>query len=405
MKTVKKGFVIVIVVAFLAVLSLIGWVIVNIGCGEIMGTTTYNNTTSAYYIAVAGAEFTYSTMKSLSIVTWPLTQNGTLSAGGTQIGSYSVSAQQISSSEFLIVSEGSVNGRKSKVTVRYGYSSDPTIGVPLASIGAMAISGASNSSKVSIQGPVISSSTITTNTNVNITGGTYQNTALSTPSFWLTGTSDVYPSPSGNGTTDDDDAFYYYYTTYLNGNPPSGYSAPLGIGEGQSGYYSGNQTFEPDDINEAGAIIFVDGNVTITKESNRWISGVHTIVATGNITIYQPTNRPGDVLTLVSHANVTTSGEMGNQGGSVGEFIVYADGNFTATDGGRTDGSIFAKGIISIDTLLSGGSHQRKLNKSGIDWSDVDNMPLGLPDPYNYNKVSPNFTINETTHKTIWQKE
>ncbi|MFA6610459.1 MAG: hypothetical protein WCT15_06395, partial [Candidatus Omnitrophota bacterium] len=134
----KKGFVLVIVVSFISVLLLIVWVVVNIGCSEILQTRTSNDLSQAYYAASAGAERMYALMRTISngnaTVTWPQidAQHDVITiAGGTVVGTYTASAATMDSTHFGIVSQGVANGRTAVVTAKYGFDSPITLGIPL----------------------------------------------------------------------------------------------------------------------------------------------------------------------------------------------------------------------------------------------------------------------------------
>src|SRR3989338_6388902 len=142
----KKGFVIIIVVAFLAALILVAWVIVNIGLSEILQTRTRNDLASAYYAARAGAEMMYLNLKSKGAdpegLTWaqlfqPISGSVQVPVEGSTaitVGNYSATAGLINgndSDEFGIVSNGTVNGRTSRVTVKYYYSLDVQSAIPI----------------------------------------------------------------------------------------------------------------------------------------------------------------------------------------------------------------------------------------------------------------------------------
>jgi hypothetical protein len=202
------------------------------------------------------------------------------------------------------------------------------------------------------------------------------------------------------------DAFYYYYTTYLNDAANNPLSETLNIGSGQSYYYSGDQTFEQGDIANSVPIIFVDGNVTITYNDQDWQSSDelnHTIVVTGNISIEQPTNRPGDTLTLISWGDFYTTGSMGDKGGIIGDIVIFANGNVVMDDGGKMNASIYTNGTITIDTVGDDqGADHRVINK--LTWDSPDDFPLGLPQDYPAN-ISSGFTIkNQSTEPPVWQR-
>lgn len=449
----KKGFVIIIVIAFLAVLILIAWVIVNLGCGEIIQTRAANDMASAYYVARSGAEIMYASLKSREgqTIVWPQSipsSNSyvkTRDSGGLTIGQFAVTADTSANDVFGIASSGTVNGHTSRVSVLYGFDSPFTNGYPVGCMGSMNMAGSKwfiFRSWVRAEGPLASGGTITTNNFVQVSGALLQNQSFVTPSFWkkydagtgvwsdkLTYDSDGdgtrLTDTNGDGTltvadagtdvglqqefTQDDanhdgvisdaDGFYSYYTTELN-------KQGLNIGEGQSKYYSGSQTFGPWSVPAGTPIIFVNGDVNILYNSTAWwgSSGGHTIVSTGNVTITQPTNGSNDTLSIISYGDVNTGG-ISVFGGINGNLIVYAGGDFNAFYGGKSNGTIFAKGNVDVDTVLAIPLLlNRNINKSTQDWSDPATWPLGLPP--NYNKITLLFRVkNEITqYVPKWQQ-
>ena len=458
MKDSRKGLVIIVVISFLLIITLLAWAIVEMGCGEIIQSRVRNDLVSAFYVASAGAETLYATLRTQSNVIWGQAASGSVSQSGYSIGNFSAVTNILSSDEFYIASEGTVNNRKAKVIVKFGYSSDFTGGVPLGSIGPMILEGASQLAKLRIEGPAMSNSTITLVDSVQVTNGTLPNLSMPIPDFWC----DAYMNPKikfdtnndGNYVTDtnsdgvvtlaeaqvqgkedifnadnvyttiqdlngdgiigadesanlseinDRDAFFYYYTVDLDTR------YDLDIAPGEANYYSAEQSFEAGDVATDVRVIFIDGSVAIDQNDQAWV-GIgnatlnHTIAAVGDISIIQPTNRPGDVLTIVSCHDVYTTGTMGNQGGILGDLIIYANNNFTADNGGKANGSIFAGGTVTIDTIGDDqGRDHRMLNRSTIDWNDEADRPIGLPK--NYGLISLDFSIeNESTHKSVWQR-
>ncbi len=440
----KKGFVLVIVVSFIAVLLLVVWVVVNLGCSEILQTRTSNDLSQAYYAASAGAERMYALLRTISngnaTVSWPQIDPQhnvqTLAGGGVVVGTYTASATTIDADHFGIVSQGVSNGHTAVVTAKYGFDSPITLGIPLGSIGPMTLAGErflSLRSWVRADGPLMSNSTISQNNYAQVTGDVLQNQNLIIPDFWINpylnttgihtdaenplGYSDsngdgiithdeVLPSGETNfhvndikndNVIDDKDAFVYYYTVYLNdpANNPLGQS--LGIEPGGTHYYSGDQSFNPWSVPAGTPIIFVDGNVDILFSDTSWWggSGDHTVIATGNITIIQPTNGSNDRLTLISYGDFNTGGVRAF-GGVRGELVVYANSNFYAYYGGRINGTMETKGNMYIDTIAAiPGLLNRDLKKGARDWSDPSTWPLGIPP--NFGTVSPAFTIKDET--------
>lgn len=440
----KKGFVIIIVIAFLAILILIASIIVNLGCGEILQVRLKNDMASAYYVAVSGAEFMYANLKSREgqIVNWPQSISGTVqtrATGGLTIGTFSANANTVAQEVLGITSEGTVNGHKARITVKYGFGSTYTNGVPIGSIGAMELYGTrwwALRSWVRAEGPLESNSTITTNSYVQVSGEILQNQSFVPPHFWwrynaatgswtektiydTNGDGQYLTDVNGDGSVtvedaggdeariatfnadntyssdsviNDKDAFYTYYTAELNT------AENLNIGPGQVNYYSGTQTFGPGDVPQGTTIIFVNGDANILFNDQNWAGGArdHTIVSINDITIVQPTNGSDDRMTLVAFGNVNTGGVIAF-GGVRGNIVIYANEDFNAYYGGRTNGTIFAKDNVYVDTVLPiPGLLNRDLNRGTGDWADPASWPLGLP--RGYLNASLSFSMkNETT--------
>src|SRR3989338_2645816 len=200
----KKGFVIIIVVAFLAVLILIAWVIVNLGCSEIIQTKVNNDMAGAYYAAKTGAEMMYLNLRSKGALdlTWaqlfqlisgnievPLTDGGTLTAG-----TYSADAGLIDGDEFGIISTGTVNGHSSKAIAKYFYTLNLKSAIPIGSIAPMELYGRrlfGLRSWIRAEGPLESASTITMNDYVQVSGEVKPNQEFSPISFWLSEVSET----------------------------------------------------------------------------------------------------------------------------------------------------------------------------------------------------------------------
>lgn len=448
----KKGFVIIIVVAFLTVLFLAVAVVVNLGCGEILATKIDNDLSSAFYVAGAGAERMYAILKVASngslTMTWP--QSDTLhnvqSQDGTIIGTYNASANTVSTNVFGIVSYGTVNGRTVRVTVKYGFDSPVTTGLPLGSVGPMTLHGTRWGpfrSWVRADGPLESASDITINETARVTGDVMPNQPLAAPNFWLYTKFDTkdlgYAYSDGgagsitraqalsqnadmigtfdendmddNGILDDKDAFIYYYTEYLNNPANNSLGQDLGINNGGTNYYSASQSFNPWSVPAGTPVVFVNGDVDILFSDTAWWGAAsdHAIIATGNINIVQPTNGSNDRLTLISYGDVNTGGVRAF-GGVRGDLVVYANSGFNAYYGGRTNGAIIAKESVYVDTVLPiPGLLNRDLKKGSRDWSDPSTWPLGLPP--GYITASPAFTIKDETRSAPlgytprWQRD
>jgi hypothetical protein len=441
----KKGFVIIIVIAFLSVLVLVAWVVVDIGCGEILQTKVRNDSSSAYYAAIAGAEMMYAKLNT-SRVDLPITLTGNLmtrSAGGQTVGTFTVTADTSTTETVGIISEGAVGSSKARTTVKYKFAPDYLNGSPLGCLGPMELYGQKwwiFKSYVRSNSDLVTGGTVTKNDYVQIAGSISQNQPIEPPSFWwqYDQSSGVWSSKShfdtdgdslyvkdigndGNATLDeaandaeraafilddinndnmvnDLDAFESYYNVELN-------KQNLGIGVGQSGYYNGTQTFGPGDVPAGRNIIFVKGDVNILYNDQNWSGGAcdHTIVSTGNITIVQPINGIDDRLTLVSYGDVNTGGV--NLFGSVkGNIDIYANGDFNAYFGGTSNGTILAKDGVYVDTVLPVPAFlNRNLNK-GTDnwWNDPAQVPLGLPQ--RYNTISAANTMLAAAQDPVWEK-
>ena len=187
----NRGFVIVIVMVFLMVLVLIAWVIVDMGCGEILQVRTRNEFLSAYYAAVSGAEMMYARLKNSSRVDLPLSPLSgnltTLGTGGQTVGTFTATADASTGDMVGIVSEGTVNGRKARVTVKYKFEEAYSNGSPVGSLGPMAMYGQRwwiFRSWVRSNSEILTGGTYTQNDYVQITGSISQNQDIETPTFW-----------------------------------------------------------------------------------------------------------------------------------------------------------------------------------------------------------------------------
>jgi hypothetical protein len=327
------------------------------------------------------------------------------------------------------------------MTVKYGFDSPFNNGFPLGCLGPMSLTGTKESKKgmrswVRAEGPLISGSSITTNDFTQISGELMENQPVSAPSFWLgdkydtnndgsfigdtngdgaVNSSDV---PKGqeavfaaddinnDGVIDEKDAFTYYYTVFLNNPANNSLGVALEIGQGEAHYYSSSQNFDPWSVPEGTPAIFVDGNVDILFNDTAWWGGSsnHTIIATGDVNIIQPTNGSNDTLVIISYGNVTTGGVRAF-GGVRGNIVIYANGDFNAYYGGRTDGAIFAKGSVDIDTVLPvPGMLNRDINRGDVDWSDPANWPIGLPPGYMRASLSFRIRNESTDFVPVWQE-
>ena len=203
----KKGFVIILVIPVIAVLLLVAWVIVDIGCSEAVQVRMKNDMNSAYYAATAGGERLYAKLRFMwganQTVTWPISIGATnIQVGGSTVGTYNATAYLTGESGvFCIVANGIVNGRTVTVTAKYGYSANYTNGIPIGSIGGMVFTGHQGwfgmKFRVTADGPIDSAGPITPNGNadpnytpnnryVQYSGQVTQNNPnLAAPSLWL----------------------------------------------------------------------------------------------------------------------------------------------------------------------------------------------------------------------------
>ena len=431
----KKGFIIILVTVSLSVLILSAAVVVSIGCSELLATRVRNDLlVSAYYVAISGCERMYAHLKTVSSPGWGTPMNGTLSVESNTIGTYSATAHDAGSNEFYIVATGTVNGHTATATVKLGYLVDYSGPLALGAYGAVTLNGASTQAKIKMEGPVASSTTTPTvlgRTEISGTPQTIPDSGTPKVTFWpssLVGDAnrngtvysdsnsddritadelgegqeadfaadDVYPYGSPDGVVDEKDAFFYYYTAYLDGEQN------LDIGVGESRYYSGNQTFGTTSIPDSVPIIFVNGDCTI--DDNDGATTEHTVVVTGNLTLHQPSNGPGDRNTYVVYGNVYTDGEMGHGGGTKGDLVIFANGNIDKQGGGKMNASFFANGTLNMDTAGDTGKMHLMLSRLTETW-DAGAGPLGIPPGYPV-RITAGFSVkNQTNYRPVWQRE
>jgi len=463
----KKGFAIILALALVTIFLLIGSAIVSISCGEIIQSRNYNDSACAYYMAVAGAEQMYARLRNIQAlnqtVTWPLRpsnlRNVSIQMDGSTLGTFTVTAELTGQTdEFAIISTGAANGRTVTVTVKYGYSSTYTNGVPIGSIGPMNFAGRRwfiFTSRVYADGPIESASTISPSVSspnsspyVQFNGDVVPNmTDLSRPSFWYkydqstnswsqkavydtngdgqfvsdidnngyVDASDCAGDPiklanlniddtNNDGRVDNKDAFITYYTVELNT------ANNLGINPGGANYYSGDVNLGPYSIPTGVSMIFVDGDVNVVFNAQKWWPAASdiAIISTEDITIVQPVNGSDDRMTLVAYNNINTGGiNLGDLADVDGNMNVYANNNFNAILGGSTNGSIMAGGSTNVVTGLPSFLFNRDLNQGTDSWSDPTRKPVGLPP--NYPTISRPFSIksenlSSTGYKPRWQK-
>jgi hypothetical protein len=438
MKTAPhRGFIMILVTVSLAILILSASIIVTLGCSELMATRVRNDMlVSAYYVAISGCELKYADMKATRQPGWGTPVSGTIAVGTNTIGTYSATATDMGSNTLAIVSNGTVGGHTATATVLLGYLQDYTGPLAVGSYGAVTLTGASNQAKLMMDGPAASStSTVTLSGRVIISGDpqTINNSGVPKVSFWLGQTFDTtgdsnyaydtnldgqvtadeaaaqqmqaafaLDDANGDGVINERDAFVYYYTTYLNDPANNRTGQSLNIGAGQSRYYNGDQTFGTGSIPDSVPIIFVNGNCTITE--NDGATTDHTVVVTGNLTLYQPDNGPEDRNTYVVYGNVYTSGEMGHSGGTKGDLIIFANGNIDKQGGGKMNASIFANGTLNMNTAGDTGKKHLMLSRLTETWSG-GNSPLGIPPGYP-NEITAGFSVkNQTSFPPVWQRE
>ncbi|MFA5146057.1 MAG: hypothetical protein WC515_01580 [Candidatus Omnitrophota bacterium] len=193
----NRGFVIIIVGAFLAVIILVAWAIINIGCGEVLQTKATSDQDQAYLVAKSGAELMYLNLCSRGdeTMTWntlfqPISGNIQVptASGDIVVGSFTAAGDRVDGDEFGIMATGTVNGKTARVTVQYYYLLDFQSAIPLGSIAAMELYGRSLlgflKSWVRAEGPLESGSTITKNSYVKVTGDIFENQSFQPISFW-----------------------------------------------------------------------------------------------------------------------------------------------------------------------------------------------------------------------------
>lgn len=466
----KKGFVIVLVIPVIAVLVLVAWVLIDIGCGEAMQVRIKNDMGSAYYAAAAGGERMYARLRSMwaanQTVTWPMSISATnIQVAGNTVCSYSATACLTGESGvFCIISNGTVNGRTATITAKYGYSSNYTNGVPIGSIGGMTFTGHQGwfgmKFRVTADGPVESAGPIIPNGNSDPTYApnnryvqysgqvTQNNPSLAAPSFWLHQRFDTTGAFQTAGVTiphtnpdfitrdeaiaqeaitpgalaafdannvyknstqdlnrlDDKDGFFYYYTDYLDKPANNRTGADLGIAPGEANYKTpaggpgGTLLYGPFNVPSGTNVVLVDGDVTIIFNAQQYWNNSSdlTIISMGDIVIAQPMNGTDDRLTLISYGDVATGGiNLGDKADVDGNLVMFSCGNFNAVLGGVTNGSVFAKGSVNVDTeydILGIPIYSsRDLNMGTDSWTDPADRPIGLPP--NYPVVSQNFAI------------
>lgn len=436
----KKGFVIIIVLAFLAILSILAVIIVSFGFGELTQTNTRNDFERAYYLAISGAQMQYLYYTEQG-VTDLAEQEVVLDSSTEEKGYFDpIAYPSAQNGEVDIVSRGYVNKgsiHQHTVTIVAKYPQSPSI----ASINTMTFAGHRIfifTSRVFVNESV-GTNTPPISTNQYVSLPEYRkvpNPGLTPLSFWMdadgnpktvydtNGNGDFITDRNGDGqvTIDDAiamaagdpalemlyrgyfmadnvyhpgggttfgpinalDAFYQYYTNDLNYKDPLN---PLGINPGGVNYYSGDQTFGPWSVPNDKKIIFVDGNVDIWFNAQNWGGGAKdlTIVSTRNVNLDLPLNGSDDRLTLITYNNVSI---LSLSFFSMdGDLVVQANNDFIANWGGKTNGSMFANNRVTVDTGIVSALFTRTLKKEKFDRSDPGQWPLGLHP--NYPKPKP----------------
>lgn len=461
----KKGFVIILMLSMITIFLLMIVTIVSLSCGEGIQARARNDSLAATYVAMAGAERMYARLIAwppTQSVSWPLAPSDLndvpIQVNGSTVGSFTVTANLTDQNEeFAIISVGSVNGRDSTVTVKYGYNSNTvTNGVPLGSIGAMNFSGSRwfiFVSRVYVDGPIRSASGInpavsTPNSSpyVQYFGDVLPNqSGFTNSSFWYkynaltdSWTPKAVYDTNGNsqfvtdktdkgyvditdtggdagqiaiftaddinsdGRVDTKDAFTSFYTVELNKQ------YGLQIAPGEANYYTGDQNFGPSAVPAGTSVIFVDGDADISFNAQQWWGSTSdlTVVSTQDITIVQPVNGADDRLNLIAYGDIMTGGiNLGQLADINGNLNMYANGDFTAVMGGNTTGSIMVGGVTDVHTGLPSFLFNRDINQGTDDWSDPVKRPMGLPP--GYPQVSRLFSLkpeNFSGYKPRWQR-
>jgi len=364
-----------------------------------------------------------------------------------------------------IVSTGTVNvNNKATVTVKYGYKADLTTPLTAGSSGDVTLHGFEDpkfpgnpkkATVVNIEGPLCYGGTLTSDGSplANIVGETLQNQSLPKANFWLddrehfdiTKTGFAFSDKDENGVAtgkvteaqaieqsgtndhndsklstfyindlnddlviDEKDAFINYYTNYLDSPtcPANTLGVDLGISPSDIGspnchYYEGDQIFNPNSVPQGTPIIFVDGNVYITRSDTKWWdTNSHTIVATGTITIVQPKDGADDTLTLIAYGDVITGGK--DVGGQInGNLVVWAKGDFVADYGGVFNAAIIAENGITVETLDCKNKYDRYINPYKGEWV----APLGLPPGYPITTTNFQLMSEQTGgYRPVWQR-
>lgn len=435
----------IIVMAFLAVLILMTVVIVNMGCSEILQTRARSDSFAAYYAAVSGAESMRARLTKLVALPYHITGEVKDSfPSGQTVGTFTADADKISGGLLAITSVGNVRGHTARVLVKYKYTDTYSNGSPLSSKGPIDILGHGNSF-VRINTGIVTGGKVTKNDNVLVAGDIDMYQPMQVPHFWWkydpveetwtekdvydtlgTGSyitdvnedtvvtiADALGDPiqeaifaandiNGDGFVNNKDAFTAYYTVELN-------KMGLGIGPGEPNYYGSSQVLIPGSIEVGKRIIFIEGNLNqIISAPHIWSGGRRdlTVVATGEIHLMQPQNGEDDRLTCISFGDASSVGVGVGKSSFLqikGNLNMYSNGFITLSGGGSSNGTIFAKQGILVDTVSSSANFNRDINE-GTDnwWNDPDMIPLGMPQGFNIIPESPNMI--DKAQPAVWER-
>jgi hypothetical protein len=246
--------------------------------------------------------------------------------GHSRIASAEVAGPTVSALDYVIA-----GGATSTHTIDVGTGqSSGTIVGDIYMAGPVTIDGPSGGGggTLAVTGDVLSQSTITSGSNVSVSGSQSQN--------WTTTVS--FPTV---------DFSYYQAIAAANGR-----------------YYSSNQTFASGALpaNPAGGVIFVNGDITIRGTQ----STTACIIATGNITIQKSgstyprvtVNQFSNYPSLMTQTGNITFTSTGNGGAYLTVTgLIYSGNNFSVSTGNHdtltVTGSILAKGTYSTSGMTA----------------------------------------------------
>jgi hypothetical protein len=166
----NRGFILLIVLASMAVVILSGVALINIGTNEMVQVKRDTDQMNAYYGAVSGAERLYAFLTSQlnQNISWASQiSSGSVVAGESTLATYSAFADSISydsatkKGELGIVSTGVSGGATSRITVKYDYTATSVGPPPVSSFGNIVLTGHTDgdlhkpkSSSIYIEGPL-----------------------------------------------------------------------------------------------------------------------------------------------------------------------------------------------------------------------------------------------------------